>query len=91
MFTDFSSSLRSYAQDSKRRLELISAKAEELGGSPYLAPVNFHPAYWVEELMRRYDNMAEYEGWEALPGYIPFAKWSEADKEAYYQYALRNR
>lgn len=76
-FNSFSSSLRQYRLEAQRRYELLCEHAEEIGGHPGLVPQCWysvsHPAYWLDELQRRYWNMAEYEGWEPLPGYDPAA------------------
>lgn len=77
MATYFSSSLRQYAVDAEKRRALILAQADTLGGHPDFVPAGFLPEYhpalrfaaWDFELKRRYCNIAEWEGWEALPDF----------------------
>lgn len=70
----FSESLRNIRKDGERTRELLREHADEIGGSPDLAPLGWNwrkNGIWADELARRYMNIAEYEGWETLPGYIP--------------------
>jgi hypothetical protein len=70
MFSEFSANLRSYRLDAVRRYELVCQRADEIGGHPLDVPQGWDSFRWVHELQRRYANMAEWEGWEALPGFI---------------------
>lgn len=72
----FAANLREAQIEAQARYALVLEHADELGGSPALAPqgwsVHRH-GLWLDELQRRYWNIAEYEGWTPLPGYIPGA------------------
>lgn len=69
--TTFSFSLLQYAADAKRRYELVCEHADDLGGHPAIVPQGWtkRPVFWLEELQRRYWNMADFYGWPELPGY----------------------
>jgi hypothetical protein len=70
---DFSATLRQYAVNSARRIQLLREHAEDIGGSPDIVPGFWrerqHPALWIAHLERNYFNLADWYGWEELPGY----------------------